>query len=70
SHFFHDLISSQVGYIITKEGKGNINTAWLESLPVLEEMQYIKHVRISDSLEVKIDGKHGKAVIKIRKRNK
>jgi hypothetical protein len=70
SHFFHDLISSQVGYIITKEDIGNINMEWLENLPVIEEMQDVKHVRLSEPLEVQIDGKHGKAVIQMRKRNK
>ena len=70
SHFFHDLISSQVGYIITKEDKGNISLLWLDSLPVIEEMQDVKHVRIPTLLEVSIDGKQGKAVIRERKRNK
>jgi hypothetical protein len=70
SHFFHDLISSQVGYIITKEDKGNISLLWLDSLPIIEEMQDVKHVRIPSLLEVSIDGKQGKAVIRERKRNK
>jgi len=67
SHFFHDLISSQVGYLITKDGKGNIDWKWLDSLPVVEETQDIRHV-IAPSLETKIDGKSGKAVI--RKKDK
>ena len=70
SHFFHDLISSQVGYIITKDDQGNIDMNWLENLPVVEEMQHIKHVRSPEPLKIKIDGKHGKAVIQARKRNK
>jgi len=67
SHFFHDLISSQVGYLITKEGKGNIDWKWLDSLPVAEDTQDIRHV-IAPPLEIKIDGKSGKAVI--RKKDK
>lgn len=63
SHFFHDLISSQVGYIITKEDKGNIDVQWLDSLPSIEEMTDVRHVRVPFELEVKIDGKLGKAVI-------
>ena len=70
SHFFHDLISSQVGYIITKEDKGNISQKWLDSIPVIEEMTDVKHVRLSHLLEVSIDGKQGKAVIREGKRNK
>jgi hypothetical protein len=70
SHFFHDLISSQVGYIITKEDKGNIKMEWLDSLPMVEEMPDIKHVRLPNPLEVRIDGKQGKAMIRLRKSNK
>ncbi|VVB60803.1 Uncharacterised protein [uncultured archaeon] len=67
SHFFHDLISSQVGYIITKERKGNIDVQWLDSLPVVEDMTEVRHVRVPFEIEVKIDGKQGKAVIRKKK---
>jgi hypothetical protein len=66
SHFFHDLISSQVGYLITKEDKGNIDVQWLDSLPSIEDMTDVRHVRVRFELEVKIDGKLGKAVIQKR----
>ena len=64
SHFFHDMISSQVGYLITKKDKGNIDWKWLDSLTVIEETEDAKHVKTSSELEVRIDGKHGKAIIK------
>jgi hypothetical protein len=67
SHFFHDLISSQVGYIITKEGKGNIDVQWLDTLPVIEDMPDVRHVRTPFALEIKIDGKQGRAVIQKKK---
>jgi CheY-like chemotaxis protein len=70
SHFFHDLISSQVGYLITKEGKGNIDVQWLNSLPVVEDMTDVRHVRVPFEIEVKIDGKQGKAVIRKKKNNR
>jgi hypothetical protein len=57
------LISSQVGYLITKEDKGNIDVQWLDSLPSIEDMDDVRHVRVPFELEVKIDGKLGKAVI-------
>ena len=63
SHFFHDMISSQVGYLITKKNKGNINWKWLDSLTVIEETEDVKHVKTPSELEVRIDGKHGKAII-------
>jgi hypothetical protein len=67
SHFFHDLISSQVGYLITKEEKGNIDYKWLDSLSVIEEYEDIKHVKTPYPLIIKIDGKFGKAVIQLGK---
>jgi hypothetical protein len=69
SHFFHDLISSQVGYLITKEGKGNIDVQWLASLPVVEDMTDVRHVRLHFRIEVKIDGKQGRAVIRKKENN-
>jgi hypothetical protein len=70
SHFFHDLISSQVGYLITKEGKGNIDVQWLDSLPLVEDMTDVRHVRVPFGIEVRIDGKQGKAVIQKKKNNR
>jgi hypothetical protein len=64
SHFFHDMISSQVGYIVTKKDRGNIDWKWLDNLKVIEETKDVKHVIISSEIEIHIDGKHGKAVIK------
>jgi hypothetical protein len=67
SHFFHDLISSQVGYLITKEEKGNIDYKWLDSLHVVEDQADVRHVKTPYPLMIKIDGKHGKAVIRLGK---
>jgi hypothetical protein len=63
SHFFHDLISSQVGYLITKAGKGNIDDRWLDSLPVIEDLPEVRHAKAPFELTVMIDGKHGRAVV-------
>ena len=63
SHFFHDMMSSQVGYLITKKDKGNVDWNWLGSLNILEETEDVKHVVTPSELEVSIDGKRGKAII-------
>ncbi|MFW5928026.1 MAG: PEP/pyruvate-binding domain-containing protein, partial [Thermoplasmatota archaeon] len=63
SHFFHDMISSQSGYMITKEGEGNIDWEWLEDQAKIDDLEYIKHVRSEKPLEVRLDGKSGKGVI-------
>jgi hypothetical protein len=64
SHFFHDMMSSQVGYIITKKDKGNVDWNWLNSLRVIEETEDIKHVETDFEIEVSVDGKRGNAIIK------
>jgi hypothetical protein len=70
SHFFHDMISSQVGYITTKRDKGNINWNWLDDQKLIEEKEDVKHVETTSMLKVKIDGKHGKAIIIEKKPDK
>jgi hypothetical protein len=70
SHFFHDMISSQVGYIITKKGKGNIDWNWLDSLKLIEEKEDIKHVEAPFELEAIIEGEKGKAIIREKNKEK
>ena len=64
SHFFHDMMAGQVGYLMTKEGPSNIRWDWLESLPVLATSKDAKHARCPEPLTVFIDGKTGKAAIR------
>ncbi|MFO7792926.1 MAG: PEP/pyruvate-binding domain-containing protein [Candidatus Saliniplasma sp.] len=61
SHFFHDMISSQAGYLIT--GPGSVDWGWLDSQEVEDEKMDVKHVKTDQSLDVMIDGKVGKGVI-------
>ncbi len=61
SHFFHDMISSQAGYLITEPG--SIDWDWLESQNVEEEKKDVTHVITDRPLDVMINGKVGKGVI-------
>jgi len=70
SHFFHDMISANVSYMMTKEKKGNIDWGWLNSLKTVEDMKDIKHVKTKKPVTVKVDGKTGKAIIKIQNNGK
>jgi len=69
SHFFHDMMSSQVAYFITEENKGNIKWEWLNSLPVKTETEDVRHVKLPYEIQVKIDGKTGRGAIR-KKTNK
>jgi len=63
SHFFHDMISSQVGYIITSKKDSELNWEYIRSLPVKAEFEDVCHVQSEQFLEVLLDGTHRKAVI-------
>jgi hypothetical protein len=64
SHFFHDMMAGQVGYLMTKTGPANIQWPWLTTLPILETSQDVTHARSPDPLIVLIDGKTGKAALR------
>lgn len=63
SHFFHDMMASQVGYIITKK-ETDIDWKWINSLNLLKETKFIKHVKSTYPLQIIIDGKLSKALIR------
>ncbi|MEF8878821.1 MAG: PEP/pyruvate-binding domain-containing protein [Candidatus Thermoplasmatota archaeon] len=64
SHFFHDMLSSNVAYLKTEKGEGNLDWNLLNSFQTVDEIGEIKHVKTPYPLEVVVDGKNGKAVIK------
>ncbi|MBS3816594.1 MAG: hypothetical protein KGY76_03420 [Candidatus Thermoplasmatota archaeon] len=62
SHFFHDMIASETCYLVVDDDE-TIDLEWLEKQQVEDEMEDIKHVRLEEPVEVRIDGKEGKGVI-------
>ena len=64
SHFFHNLTSFNVSYFsLSPTSKNKIDWYWLQSLPSQEDRDLIRHVKISPSLTIKIDGQNGRGVI-------
>jgi len=63
SHFFHDMMASQVGYLITKK-ETDIDWKWITSLKISSETKFIKYVKTPYALQVIIDGKNGRAIIR------
>lgn len=70
SHFFHDMIASQVGYLITEKKEEMIQWDYLKSLKVINETDDVKHVKSQTPLETRLDGIHRKAVILKTNKNK
>ncbi|PNX50830.1 MAG: hypothetical protein BV456_05355 [Thermoplasmata archaeon M8B2D] len=62
SHFFHDMIASQVVYLITKKEK-DIDWKWIKKQKVIEETEFIKHIQTQKPLKTIVDGKIGKGLI-------
>jgi hypothetical protein len=64
SHFFHNVISSQVGYFSMPRGRRHtVKWDWLEKQSTAEESEFVRHIKLSTPLTVKIDGTSGRGVI-------
>ena len=66
THFFQNLTSFQVGYLTVNEGRPHTVCHWerLESLPAVTEGRYVRHVRLEAPLEVVIDGKSRRGIVR------
>ena len=66
THFFQNLTSFGVGYFTINsyiEGDGVIDETFLNSQPAIKETRFLRHVRFTRPLIIKIDGKKGIGVV-------
>ena len=65
THFFQNLTSFGVGYftINTYTGDGIFQKEILDSMPAVEETQYVRHVRFDRPLKIMMDGKKQQGVV-------
>ncbi len=65
THFFQNLTAYNVGYFTVNEalGGGRVDWAWLKAQPALAGGSYVRHVRFSEPLTVKMDGRTREGVI-------
>lgn len=67
SHFFHNIVSFGIGYLTVNVRRGGrLDLPWLESLPAAEELDYVRHVRIAEPLEIALNGRKCVGVIETR----
>lgn len=61
SHFFQNLTSLNISYFVTspKDYLEVINWEWLNSVPVEQETQFLKHIKLDDSIKIQVNGKNG-----------
>ncbi len=68
THFFQNLTSFNAGYVnvdpYSRPGD-SLDLSPLEALPAVLETQWLRHVQLDQPLTVCIDGKAGKALIKL-----
>jgi hypothetical protein len=64
SHFFHNITSFMVFYFSLPVGeKDRIDWKWLEEKETVSETEFVKHVRLTSPLLIKVDGRTGSGVI-------
>jgi hypothetical protein len=64
SHFFHNITSLGINYItVSKAAQGRIDWAWLSSLPRIDDLPFVAHVRLDVPLTLKVDGRQSWCVI-------
>jgi len=66
THFFQNLTSFQVGYLTVNHGRERTVCDWLEldAQPAETEGTYVRHVRLERPLDVRIDGRSRRGVIR------
>jgi hypothetical protein len=65
THFFQNLTSFRVGYLTVNptSGGGFVDWAWLAAQEPMEETNFIRHIRLKDPVEVKLDGRTRRGLI-------
>lgn len=65
THFFQNLTSFGVGYFTVNPFKGDgwFDEAFLNTLPAVEETEYLRHVRFDTPIAIKMDGRRSLGVV-------
>jgi hypothetical protein len=64
SHFFHNIISLGVKYFtLPISSHHRIDWDWLDQQEIVEETQFLRHIRLHKPLQVKVDGRSSRGII-------
>jgi hypothetical protein len=64
SHYFHNIINLGIKHFsLPFADRSRIDWSWLKSQPIIEDMKFVRHVRLQRPLHVKVDGMNGRGVI-------
>ncbi len=65
THFFHNVVAMELGYL-SVPAAGNeafLDWKWLCQQKIIKDYTFFRHARVETPVKVKMDGKHGDAVI-------
>ena len=66
SHFFHNVTSMNMGYFSVHSGGENfLNYEILNQQELIHNLKYFKHIRFSKPLDIVMDGKKQKSIIRL-----
>jgi hypothetical protein len=64
SHFFHNVTGFGVYYFsIPFEKTHTIDWSWLNTMPAGNETRMVRHIRLKEPIQIKVDGRTGKGTI-------
>jgi hypothetical protein len=65
SHYFHNVINLGIKYFsLPFASPYQINWDWLEKQTVVEETAFIRHIQLAHPLQIKVDGRNSRGVIR------
>jgi hypothetical protein len=65
THFFHNITSRGIGYInVPYNSKDHfIDWNWLEKQKIVNDLNFVRHIRLTNPLIIKLDGRCSHALI-------
>ncbi|NHJ39730.1 MAG: hypothetical protein FK731_06825, partial [Asgard group archaeon] len=65
SHFFHNIVTANIGYlhINYKNEEHQIDWDWLENQTVVKELSYVKHIKLKKPIIIRINAKTKEGMI-------
>jgi hypothetical protein len=67
SHFFHNISSFEVSYFCVRHDRDDrIDWEWLERQQPASDTGLVRHLRLSEPLAIRVDGRTGRGVIRTR----
>lgn len=64
SHFFHNVTGFGVYYFsIPFERTQTIDWSWMNAIPASNETMMVRHIRLKEPIQIKVDGRTGKGTI-------